>query len=103
MDITESEKLDEVINDKAIVLFYADWCPYCSAFKPIFESYTADDFKLVKAKVNEDDNPLWDRFDIMAIPTIIAFKDGKIIARRDAKAGVGLSKADMDELIKELN
>ncbi len=103
MDITEPEKLDEMIKDKVIVLFYADWCPYCSSFKPTFESYQVNDFKLVKTKVNEDDNPLWDRFDIMSIPTIIAFKDGKIISRRDARAGVGLSKADMDALIKELN
>ncbi|GIU71492.1 MAG: hypothetical protein KatS3mg003_0971 [Candidatus Nitrosocaldaceae archaeon] len=103
MDITDAEKLDEIIKDKAVVLFYADWCPYCAAFKPIFDSYNIDGFKLVKVKINEDDNPLWDRFDIMRIPTVIVFKDGKVISRRDAKSGIGLSKSDMDSLVKELN
>ena len=23
-------------QDKSLVLFYADWCPFCRSFKPIF-------------------------------------------------------------------
>ena len=94
--------LDEEVKGKAIVLFYADWCPFCSAFKPIFDSYKVDGYKMIKAKVNEDDNPLWDRYDIMAIPTVIAFNNGRIIARRDARSGIGLSKDDMESLIEEV-
>jgi thioredoxin 1 len=52
--------------------------------------------------VNDDDNPLWDRFSINAVPTIIAFDNGDIISRRDAKMGAGLSKSDLDSLLKEL-
>ena len=47
-------------------------------------------------KVNDDDNPLWNRFSTSAVPTLIAFDKGKIISRRDAKIGVGLNESDLD-------
>ena len=60
-------------------------------------------YKKKAALVNEDENPLWDRFNIQAIPTMIAFQNGKILTRRDAKKGIGLTRADMESIIKELN
>ncbi|HEU5221429.1 MAG TPA: thioredoxin family protein, partial [Candidatus Nitrosotalea sp.] len=52
--------------------------------------------------IDEDENPLWDRFNIQAVPTMIVFQNGKIISRRDAKKHVGLTKSDMDSIVKEL-
>jgi hypothetical protein len=54
------------------------------------------------AKVNDDDNPLWEGFSINSIPTLIAFDENKIVARRDAKMGVGLTKSDLNSILKEL-
>lgn len=81
-----------VLNDKkkTLVLFYADWCPYCAKFKPIFEETRSDKVQKKAALVNENENPLWDRFNIQAVPTIIAFQNGKILTRRDAKRGMVL-------------
>jgi len=90
-------------EDKYLVLFYADWCPFCAKFKPIFEAYDGKlRYKLAGAKVNEDDNPLWDMFKIDSIPTMIAFNSGEVVTRRDAKRGVGLTKDDMESIVKEL-
>lgn len=90
-------------DDKYLVLFYADWCPFCAKFKPIFESYDGKlSYKIAGAKVNEDENPLWDMFKIESIPTMIAFNNGEIVTRRNAKRGVGLLKEDMDSIVKEL-
>jgi len=52
--------------------------------------------------VNDDDNPLWDRFSINAVPTIIAFDKGNIISRRDAKMSAGLNESDLDSILKEI-
>jgi thioredoxin 1 len=95
----------KVLNSrqKTLVLFYADWCPYCTNFKPTFEEISPNKVQKKAALVNEDENPLWDRFNIQAIPTMIAFQDGKIITRRDAKKHIGLTRADMESIIKELN
>ena len=87
---------------KTLVLFYADWCPYCANFKPTFEEINSDKAQKKAALVNEDENPLWDRFNIQAVPTMIAFQDGKIITRRDAKKHVGLTRVDMESIVKEL-
>jgi len=52
--------------------------------------------------INDDDDPLWDRFSIIAVPTLIAFDRDEIISRRDAKMGVGLNKTDIDSILIEI-
>ena|SRR5437867_7755656 len=106
MEHLTPEEFDSKVlkNDqKNLVLFYTSWCPYCANFKPTFEAAKLDNTRKIAALVDEDENPLWDRFDIQAVPTMIAFEKGKIIARRDAKKHVGLTKTDMEWIIKELS
>lgn len=106
MEYVLSEEFDfKILNTdkKTLVLFYANWCPYCANFKPIFEEINSEKIQKKAALVNEDENPLWDRFNIQAIPTMIAFQNGNIIARRDAKKGIGLTRSDIESIIKELN
>ena len=81
--------------------FYADWCPFCKRFQPVFESAKSK-YKKIQLKLNEDENPMWDRFAISAVPTVIAFDGNKIVARKDARMGIGLDKSDIDSLLKEL-
>ena len=105
MEHLTSEEFDSKLlnnNQKTLVLFYASWCPYCTNFKPTFEAAKLDGTRKMTALVDEDENPFWDRFNIQAVPTMIAFEKGRIIARRDAKKHVGLTKADMESMIKEL-
>lgn len=89
-------------NQKTLVLFYASWCPYCANFKPIFEAADLNNSKKIATLIDEDENPLWDRFNIQAVPTMIAFENGKTVTRRDVKKHVGLTKGYMDSIIKEL-
>jgi thioredoxin len=103
MEHVTSEEFDSKVlksNKKTVVLFYATWCPYCANFKPTFES--AKIGNKIGSIIDEDENPLWDRFNIQAVPTIIVFQDGKIISRKDAKKHTGLTKSDMDSIVKEL-
>ena len=88
---------------KSLVLFYATWCPFCSSFKSSFESSSLQGVRKLCVVIDEDENPLWERFDIEAVPTMIAFFNGKIIARKDAKKGVGLTKMDMESIKSELD
>lgn len=93
-------------NANSLVLFYADWCHYCSRFIPIFE----DGLKKVNPKIlaggvklNDDENPLWDKYNINAVPTLIAFSNNSIKSRRDAKMGVGLTSSDLDSILHEID
>jgi hypothetical protein len=63
---------------------------------------TSLQLEVIHSKINDDDNPLWDRFVISAVPTLLAFDNGKIISRRDAKTGVGLSQSDLDSMLNEI-
>lgn len=109
MEHIEPNQFDSLLSSgkRALVMFYADWCPFCQRFKPIFESAittkpASNGYKFYESKVNDDDNPLWDRFSISVVPTLIAFDKGKIISRRDTKMGVGLNKSDLDSMLKEV-
>jgi thiol-disulfide isomerase/thioredoxin len=105
MEHVKPEEFDSKVlgeNKKTVVLFYATWCPYCANFKPTFESAKIETANKKGSIIDEDENPLWDRFSIQAVPTIIVFQNGKIISRRDAKKHIGLTKSDMDSIVTEL-
>jgi thioredoxin 1 len=102
------DEMDLLTKNKSssLVLFYADWCHYCSRFKPIFEETVkkiSPKILVGGVKINDDDNPLWDKYNINAVPTIIGFSNNSIIARRDAKMGVGLTRSDLNSILTDIN
>jgi thioredoxin 1 len=100
MEVDEKNINEFIKGENSIILFYADWCPFCRKFKPIFDTYAAkNQVRMASAKINEEENPLWDRFGIEVIPTIISFNEGKITGRVDGKAGRGLEEDDLKRLI----
>jgi thioredoxin 1 len=62
-----------------VVDFWAEWCGPCKTIAPVLDEIAAENAGKVRiAKVNVDENPgLAREFDVMSIPTLLVFKDGK--------------------------
>ena len=70
-----------LIENKAVVDFYATWCGPCKMFAPIFEEVSIKmDFNFVKVDTDSNSD-LAREYGIMSIPTIILFENGNEVKR----------------------
>jgi len=68
-------------KEPVAVDFFAEWCGPCKALAPVLEKFsTVYAGKVKVVKVDVDANPeLAGRFHIRGVPTMIFFKDGKVV------------------------
>lgn len=101
-EITSTEQWTrEVLASKSPVLvdYWAEWCGPCRMVGPAIEQLSSEYEGRVKfVKVNVDNNgELAERYNIVSIPTLSIFKDGKIIAQKIGAAAKGSIKNMIDE------
>lgn len=81
--VTDQNFKEEVIDHKGVVLvdMWAPWCGPCQMLGPIIEQVAVDVADKAKVcKLNVDENPETAmEHQVMSIPTVILFKDGKVI------------------------
>ncbi|KYH38207.1 MAG: thioredoxin [Candidatus Bathyarchaeota archaeon B23] len=70
-------------NPLVVVDCWAPWCGPCLYVAPIIEELARDYAgRIVFGKLNVDENPQTAvRYRIMSIPTLLVFKDGKLVDR----------------------
>ena len=87
MNIIEinDENLEEIIqnNTKVMLDCYAPWCGPCKMLSPVFEELSTEENQVQFCKINIDENPyVSERFDVMSIPTVLFFENGKLKNRQ---------------------
>ena len=76
----DSFNTDVLQSDKPVVVdFWATWCGPCKMVAPVLDEIAGENAdKLTVAKLDIDANPETARnFQVMSIPTMIVFQDGK--------------------------
>lgn len=81
-----------------LVDFYADWCGPCKMIAPVLDEIAKEyEEKLIMGKVDVDSSPKTaQKFNVMSIPTLIIFKNGKLV-----KQFVGFQ--GKEAMVRELN
>jgi thioredoxin 1 len=83
--VSEQNFDSEVIQSQVPVLvdFWAAWCAPCRAVAPTVEELAVEykgRLKVVKLDVDENQD-ISIRYGVQSIPTLILFKDGKVVER----------------------
>lgn len=80
--ITNENFKSEVLNSTKPVLldFWASWCGPCRMVSPIVDEIAQEHPEIKVGKVNVDEQPeLAASFNVMSIPSLFVFKDGKVV------------------------
>ncbi len=100
VDLT-ADQFNDTITDNEIVLvdFWASWCGPCRSFAPTFAASSEKHPDVVYAKVDtEAEQGLAAAADIRSIPTLMAFKKGKLVFNQ---AGA-LPPAALEDLVEQV-
>jgi thioredoxin 1 len=82
-ELSNGEFEDFIKNGVAFVDFFAEWCMPCLMMAPIMDELNEKFKGKIKfGKVNVDDNKeLAQKFNVMSIPNMILFRDGKKVSQ----------------------
>lgn len=103
--LTEEEFSEKVLNKKgyAVVKFTADWCYPCKVIEPHLiklEKVYNGEISFYEIDV-EENGELASKYDIVNIPTLLIFKDGKVVGSIVGALSFESLKKELDEYIKK--
>ena len=81
--LTNQNFQQEVLNSSQPVLvdFYETWCGPCKMLSPVIEELSQEASGYSVGKVDVDEEPaLAAQFNIMSVPTLMVFENGKVSA-----------------------
>ena len=83
---------------QSVIIFSADWCPYCISFFNNWKEYSRVHSVMI-ADLTSVGSRLWDDFELKVVPSMAIFEDGMMQKRWDGALERGLT---IDQ-IKDVN
>ncbi len=102
MEITDSNYQALLAEGKPVVIdFWAPWCGPCKMVAPIIEELAAEyEGRVIIGKCNVDDNDdVSVAFGIRNIPTVLFFKDGKLVDKQVGSTSKSTYAAKIEALL----
>lgn len=80
--LTNDTFMNKTKEGVVLVDFFATWCGPCKMLAPVLEQLQNEMPDVCFYKVDIDsEKELCERFKIMSVPTMVLFKDGKVVAQ----------------------
>ena len=54
------------------------------------------------ANISDESNPLWETFKVDIVPTLVGFRDGLVIIRKDGVASIGLGMPELEDALRKM-
>src|SRR5258708_1642263 len=100
---TDSNFKEQVLESKTpvVVDFWAPWCGPCKMVSPIIEELAKEySGKAVIGKMNTDENQdTAGQYNVMSIPTVMIFKDGKPVQAMIGVQGKQTYKMEIEKVL----
>ena len=82
LELTKDNFDATIASGDTLVDFWATWCGPCKMQSPIVDAFAEAQDTIKVGKVNVDEEmAIAQRYGIMAIPTLIAFRDGEVLKK----------------------
>lgn len=80
----KNEDFHQIVQTGVVLVdFYATWCGPCKMLSPVIEELASEmpQVSFIKVDVDEHEN-LAREYQVMSIPTILLFQDGKLVKKQ---------------------
>ena len=103
--ISNETQLNETLknNQKAVILFYASWCPFSQRFLPSFLESAKKNKQSHLRVLIDDCEELAEKYQIEIYPTVLYFINGEVSARLDGIAHQGLTASALNDFLNSCN
>ncbi|MEM2282801.1 MAG: thioredoxin [Candidatus Hadarchaeales archaeon] len=102
LEISDTD-FDEVVRNNRFVVvdFWAPWCPPCRALAPVMEELSKEyEGRVQMVKINVDQHRVKAKeYGIMSIPTLLFFREGKLVDRQVGAVPKSLLREKLEQLI----